>query len=152
MPKAKNEKKLLKRLKKIALEDDKYMREELEKARKNLTELSKEAPKDSPKFDIRVGPIFEPPTLFDVAKKLVYGDRQKEYGDFRVQYTKALRMYTEWKDGFHSPSRFHVENVADLMMMMVFIKLSRESNQSKEDNIVDAIGYLEMYSRAKNER
>ena len=105
----------------------------------------------TPKIDIRNGPPLEPPTLFDIAKKLVYGDRQKQYGDFKKGYEAALQMYNVWKgvcldDG--CGNMHAVDGVDDLMMLMVFIKLSREANQPKEDNIVDAIGYLEMYYRA----
>jgi len=97
----------------------------------------------APKVDIRKGPPLEPPTLFDIAKKLVYGDRQKQYGDFRIQYAKTLRMYAEWKGGAN------VEDVADFMMLMHFLKLTRESHLHKEDNVTDAIAYLELYHRAR---
>ena len=81
--------------------------------------------------------------LFDKAKKLVYGERQLEYGDFKAGYAQALELYRTWNFG-----SMELRSVSDLMMLMVFIKLSRNRNATKEDNIVDAIGYLEMHWRS----
>jgi len=82
-------------------------------------------------------------TLFDKAKKLVYGERQLEYGDFKAGYAQTLELYRAWNFG-----KLEIRSVSDLMMLMVFIKLSRNRSATKEDNIVDAIGYLEMHFRS----
>jgi hypothetical protein len=89
-------------------------------------------------------PSTSPDTLFDIAKKLVYGDRQKQYGPFEPLYELALAMYWEWK------RNGEIESVSDFMMLMAFMKLARNQyGQPKEDNIVDAMAYLELHHRAK---
>jgi len=85
----------------------------------------------------------ESDTLFDKAKALVYGDRNIEYGDFKAGYSQALELYRAWNFG-----KIEIRSVSDLMILMVFIKLARNRNATKEDNILDAIGYLEMHWRS----
>ena len=85
----------------------------------------------------------KPQTLFDKAKKLVYGERQLEYGDFKAGYAQTLELYRAWNFG-----KLEIRSVSDLMMLMVFIKLARNRSATKEDNILDAIGYLEMHFRS----
>jgi hypothetical protein len=72
------------------------------------------------------------------AESLVNGDRRAAYGDVKLNFGR-------WADA----CKAHAIDVtpAQLAMIMVLGKLSRETNKKKRDNIVDACGYLELYYR-----
>lgn len=77
--------------------------------------------------------------VLDKAINIVCKDRNLQYGepennfDVIAQYWNCYLMYSG-HDGFLS-SR-------DVAMMMALFKIGRETTSHKEDNIVDAIGYL----------
>ena len=81
----------------------------------------------------------------DKAKELVNGERQGDYGHPFDDFSKTAKMWEALKPGVE----FTPEDVA---LFMVCVKLSREVNQPKEDNIVDAHGYLLTYEMVKRRR
>lgn len=83
-------------------------------------------------------------TPAEEAMRLVNGDRQDSYGhpyyDFSCTgeiWTALAKRYFPDKD-----IKFEPDHVA---MFMMAVKMSREANRQKRDNITDIIGYAECY-------
>lgn len=84
-------------------------------------------------------------TILEEANRLVNGERQGQYGHPYDDYLCATDMFNEWrrhKYGAAGPQQLTPD---DGTMFMVFVKLSREANKHKRDNLVDAAGYLQCY-------
>lgn len=74
-------------------------------------------------------------TVLDRAKALVFGDRGEYYGHPGEDFARTAGMWAAMT-GFE----FKPEHVA---LFMVALKLSREMNRHKCDNLVDIAGYAE---------
>lgn len=83
----------------------------------------------------------EPDSILREAENLVEGPRGDNYGHPYDDYNTTVNMFNEWanksKRGNWVPML-----PSDASMFMVFVKLSREANKPKRDNLVDAAGYL----------
>lgn len=75
---------------------------------------------------------------------LVTGDRNDDYGDPADDFA---RIAMGWAEIVQAP--VDAEQVA---LMMVWLKVCREVNKPKRDNVVDAIGYLLTYDAVRAER
>lgn len=77
------------------------------------------------------------------AEQLVNGDRQRDYGHPYDDFTRTARMASglgfRMVDHQGNPREL---NAKDIPMFMILVKLSRESNRHKEDNLTDCIGYV----------
>ena len=90
-------------------------------------------------------------TVLDKAQDIVYGDREKTYGDPDKNLRAIAKMWTAYLE-----SRLNLRHLpvslssADVCWMMALLKASRASNDlSYEDNVVDAVGYLANIERCK---
>jgi hypothetical protein len=72
------------------------------------------------------------------ALDVINGERQDQYGDPEQSFTEIAKYWSTYLKREISAS--------DVAMMMVLFKIARESHCLKEDNIVDAAGYLGLYS------
>lgn len=78
----------------------------------------------------------------DEAKKLVIGDRNADYGNPADDYAKTAKM---WSGMLIHKLKPGVEITAkEATLMMVLLKISREVNKAKPDNLIDAHGYLNL--------
>lgn len=80
-------------------------------------------------------------SILEVAAELVHGDRGAAYGHPYHDYAATVDM---WRAMIQRRYGVDVPLTPDFgCLMMVAVKLSREAGKPKEDNRIDAAGYLE---------
>lgn len=95
-----------------------------------------------PKLD--KDPYADVPTPREIAEKaieLVYADRQADYGHPADDYGRTAALWSALLGVTITPK--------EAALCMVLVKLSREMNAPKPDNMVDAHGYLLVAGRIK---
>ena len=89
-------------------------------------------------------------SILTEAQGLVHGDRNSDYGHPLDDFSRTAAIWTallggKLKDG----ARIGPEDVG---LCMVGVKLSRQINQPKRDNLTDAAGYCETVRMVIDER
>jgi hypothetical protein len=91
-------------------------------------------------------------TVLQEAQELIFGDRNKHYGHPRMNFQCISEMWNSYiaqrvyvKDGVVSLEPRDVAN------MMILMKVARDANMPKRDNLVDIAGYAGCADRL-NER
>lgn len=80
----------------------------------------------------------------DAAKQCVCSDRAQQYGSPAVNIKKIAELWTTYKGVEFSPQ--------DVGVMMALLKIARiSSGQSKDDNYIDACGYLSLSCELETE-
>ena len=71
--------------------------------------------------------------LIDQIKDIVYGEKAKEYGKMSDSFPKIAQVWS---------AILGTEVTAnDVALMMIGLKIIREKNRHKDDNILDIYGY-----------
>jgi len=86
-------------------------------------------------------------TAIDEAKNIIYGDREETYGSPAIN---LQRIAHQWN--LYILNKYNVKltiNDEDVCWMMMLLKMSRQMHQHKQDNLIDAIGYLALIDRIK---
>ena len=78
------------------------------------------------------------------AQKLVHGDRNADYGHPLDDFARTARMWSAILGVEVSPEQVGLCKVA--------VKISRQCNRPKRDNLVDGAGYFETVSMVLEER
>lgn len=78
-------------------------------------------------------------TILDEAKSLVYGDRNNDYGHPKEDMDRTAMMWSAILG-----TEVTAEKVA---LCMCAVKISRQCNKRKRDNLVDLAGYAEVANR-----
>lgn len=85
--------------------------------------------------------------IFDEAKEIILGDREETYGHpsknlerIAIQWTLYLRQ---------KYNKQIIISAEDICWMMTVLKMVRQMNSEKRDNLVDAIGYIGLIDRLK---
>lgn len=76
------------------------------------------------------------------ANDLVNGDRQADYGTPRENYEGVAKVWS----GLLFPILMRDITPEEAALMMVGLKLQRQAQKHKRDNLVDAHGYLLVYA------
>lgn len=85
------------------------------------------------------------------AHKLVKGARQQAYGSPREDFKCTTTMFNAFLKKKYPEINVEL-TPEDGIIFMVLVKLSREANQHKVDNLVDGCGYLECLHMAEEEK
>lgn len=83
------------------------------------------------------------------AKEIVLGARRYDYGHPYENFLRIARLWDSWLqpklvDGAEIDHR-------DVAMMMILLKMAREQNAPKPDNLVDIVGYAYAYDESNRE-
>jgi hypothetical protein len=83
--------------------------------------------------------------IFEIAKNLVAGDRQKQYGPPAQNLMDIGRIWG---------ALLQIDDISPTMvaLMMTGLKLAREAHAPKKDNLVDAIGYIHIVDLLANKQ
>ncbi len=82
---------------------------------------------------------YQEPSILEEAEKIVGSDRQLQYGHPSNDFARTADMWTGlFRDKLAKHNIFYPEDVAKAQ---ICLKLSREMNVHKRDNIVDIAGY-----------
>lgn len=82
------------------------------------------------------------------AESLVHGQRGVDYGHPLDDFTRTANLVNVL---LRDRLRFELK-AEDVALFMVCVKLSRQMNRNKRDNLVDAAGYIETWSMVIDER
>lgn len=83
--------------------------------------------------------------LMKEADSLVNGDRHEAYGAAKEAFDAYGLAWTALLRNKLKPGA--VIDASDVTLLMAALKLVRESNKAKRDNVVDAHGYLSLHSQ-----
>jgi hypothetical protein len=83
-------------------------------------------------------------SILDEAKRIVHGDRGENYGHPFEDFSRTAQIWSAILETEVTPE--------DVALCMVGLKISREVNRPKRDNIVDGAGYFETLQMVKEER
>ena len=76
----------------------------------------------------------EPKLALDIAKDLIYSERQSQYGSFKDNMTKLSTL-------FETMTNIKLTE-QQCTQFLIALKFARESTKHKRDNLVDVIGYI----------
>ena len=79
--------------------------------------------------------------ILDAAKSITSGERQDDYGDPEDSFECIAAYWTIHLQAVEFPLK-----PSDVAKMMILLKLAREENRHKVDNLVDIAGYARALS------
>lgn len=87
-----------------------------------------------------------PKSILDEAQGIIWGDREKTYGEPDVNLKRIAGMWNAYMSA-KAQSKGTTIEPEDVCWMMVMLKASRQMNTPKRDNLVDAAGYIGLIER-----
>ena len=81
-------------------------------------------------------------TILDEAKEIIYGDREQTYGKPNKNLNLIAGLWGTYLD--------RPVSAQDVCMMMVLVKVARQANAYKRDNLVDISGYAALNARLED--
>jgi hypothetical protein len=85
----------------------------------------------------------KPQTILQEAQSVVYGDRQADYGSVTENFNNVAKLWSVILKTDVSPRQ--------VALCMVQLKIAREMNKPKRDNLVDICGYAACLEKMENE-
>ena len=87
-------------------------------------------------------------TILDEAKRLVYGDREQDYGHPKVDFGRTATL---WRAYFQARGQGAVNvDASDVARMMMLLKISRLLHCYHRDSAVDIAGYAATLDRVES--
>jgi hypothetical protein len=85
-------------------------------------------------------------TIFDEAKRIVYSDRAKSYGNPEDNFAAIASFWNEYLS--HRSTNHSKLSASDVALMLILFKVARATTGVyKRDTAVDIAGYSDCYSR-----
>jgi hypothetical protein len=83
-------------------------------------------------------------TILEEAQRLIHGDRNQAYGHPLDDFGCTASLWTSYLKHKYNPLGPDVPELEpeDVGLMMVLLKISRQANAPKRDNLVDGCGYF----------
>jgi hypothetical protein len=81
------------------------------------------------------------PSILEQAQKLIYGDRQADYGSVTTNFGNIAKGWEVILCGKVTPEQ--------VGLCMAWVKIARQSNKPKHDNLVDIAGYIGCIDKLK---
>ena len=77
-------------------------------------------------------------TLLDLAKQLTSQDRRKKYGPPNENFRRIAAFWNLWLECKEEDKEITVK---DIPVLMILLKIARESHTHSRDNFIDIAGY-----------
>jgi hypothetical protein len=87
-------------------------------------------------------------SILSEASEVIYGDREETYGHPAVNLENIAEQWSLYIQQRYG-AQFQLE-ADDVCWMMVQLKMARQMNASKRDNLVDAAGYIALIERIED--
>ena len=87
-------------------------------------------------------------TIIDQAKEIIDGDREQTYGSPGVNLRRIADQWSCYLNQRHPVALMLSEE--DVCWMMVLLKMARQMHTYKDDNLVDAIGYIALIEKVNS--
>lgn len=83
------------------------------------------------------------PTILQEAQGAVYGDRQADYGSVKTNFSNIARQWSVTLGMNVTPEQ--------VGLCMIQVKIARQMNKPKRDNLVDIAGYAATIEKMERE-
>lgn len=83
------------------------------------------------------------------ADEIIYGDRERTYGNPGINLERIANLWNAYLCNKAMCDDDNEISAEDVAMMMTLLKIAREQHAHKEDNIIDAVGYLALIDRMR---
>ena len=87
-------------------------------------------------------------SVLDEAKSIIEGDREQTYGKPGVNLRRIAEQWSCYLSQKYEQKNMLSEE--DVCWMMVLLKMARQMNCHKDDNLIDAIGYMALIDKIKH--
>ena len=83
----------------------------------------------------------EPREVLATADSLIHGEKREEYGGAEDSFTTIAQGWSSITASMITPR--------EVALMMIWLKITREINKGKDDNLVDICGYAALAAKLK---
>jgi hypothetical protein len=85
-------------------------------------------------------------SILEAAEKII-GERGKDYGDPKGNLAAIAQSWSAYLHQTGCLAQDEALEASDVAIMMALLKLIRQGNRHKDDNLLDAIAYIELAAR-----
>ena len=109
--------------------------------------------KPLPEESINEVSVSERPSILTEAEDIVNGVRATDYGSAKESFKRIADLTNLMLSPSERELLFHDGQICDTIAIKVLmaVKIARESNKHKRDNLVDLCGYAELLNRVEGE-
>lgn len=88
-------------------------------------------------------------TVLEEAQEIIYGDREQTYGHPAKNLNQIANLWSAYLQAKGGTEDLPTPRLtaSDVAMMMMLVKMARQQNNFKRDNIVDMCGYAALLAR-----